>query len=168
MALLKSCRGAYNRLGLGYQLCHLKLFNRFPAYHPFIAVDELVGFVAVQLDVPMEHLSRYTKQKATFFRHQDTIRAHLKVKKYSRSVNAALEDYLMQLAQQIQVVESFFIKATEFLKERKVLSPSDDTIERLIQTQREKARTATFAEIAHVITPELKQALDDLLIVDSQ
>lgn len=58
--------------------------------------------------------------------------------------------------------------ATDFLKERKVLSPSDYTIERLIQAQREKARTATFAEIAGLISPELKHTLDDLLTVDSQ
>lgn len=99
MVLLKSCRGAYNRLGLGYQLCHLKLFNRFPAYHPFIAIDELASFVAVQLDVPMEQLPRYTQQKATFFRHQDAICTHLRVEKFNQQSERLLKVHLLQQAQ---------------------------------------------------------------------
>lgn len=58
------------------------------------------------------------------------------------------------------------MRAVEFLKEHRYLNPSDYTIERLIIIQREKARTASYAEIARVITPEVKAALDELLVVD--
>jgi hypothetical protein len=87
MELIADCRGEHNKLGLGYQLCYIKLFNRFPTYNPFTAIDELASFVAVQLDAPLEQLTRYADQKATFFRHQDAICTHLKVKKtlYTKS-----------------------------------------------------------------------------------
>jgi hypothetical protein len=69
---------------------------------------------------------------------------------------------------QIQPTESLFIKATEFLKERKTLNPSDYIIERLIQTQREKARKYVFEKIYEEIAPPIKLALDDLLIVGAE
>src|SRR2546425_594196 len=50
----------------------------------------------------------------------------------------------------------------------KLFNPSDDTIQRLIQTQREKARTNIYEKIASELTPELRQKLDDLLIVGTE
>src|ERR1019366_9963691 len=73
-----------------------------------------------------------------------------------------------QRSQQIQPTESLLFLATEFLREHKRLNPSDDTLERLIQTEREKARTAILERVAAALAPELKQSLDDLLVVDSQ
>ena len=153
MELIADCRGEHNKLGLGYQLCYIKLFNRFPTYNPITVIDELASFVAIQLDVSLEQLTRYADQKATFFRHQDAICTHLNVKKYDQSDSKALAQFLIQQAQQIQATESLFVMATDYLRERKVLSPADYTIERLIQTQRDKARTVVFENIARVTTP---------------
>ena len=79
-----------------------------------------------------------------------------------------LTAYLHEQACQIQATDSLFMQAVDYLKEQRCLNPSDDTIGRLIQTEREKARTASYADIAHIVTPEIKAALDDLLVADSQ
>ena len=165
---INQCRGARSRLGFAYQLCYVKLFNRLPAQSPFTPVEELATFVAVQLDIPIEQLSAYASQQVTFSLHQQAIREHLGVEKFGHQSEGQLRDYLLQQAQQIQATDSLLVKATEFLKERKVLSPSDDTIERLIQTERERARSTVFERIAGTITSELRQALDTLLVVDIQ
>jgi Domain of unknown function (DUF4158) len=165
---INQCRGARSKLGFAYQLCYVKLFNRLPAQSPFIAIDELATFVAVQLDVPVEQLSAYSAQQVTFSLHQQIIREYLQVEKFGQQSEQLLRGYLLQQAQQIQATESLFVRATEFLREQKVLSPSDDTIERFIQTQREKARTTVFENIVRVINSELKQVLDDLLVVNAQ
>ncbi len=168
MALINTCRGSHNKLGVAYQLCYVKLFNRFPAQSPFIVVEELATFVAVQLDVPVERLLTYASQQVTFSRQQEIIRGSLQVEKFSQATRVALNDYLFQQAQQIQPTESLLIRTTEFLKERKTLNPSDYTLERLIQALRDNARTTIFERVFNVLTPELKQSLDDLLIVDSR
>jgi TnpA family transposase len=168
VVLIKACRGAHNRLGLAYQLCYVKLFNRFPAQSPFVPVEELATFVAVQLDIPVEQLLAYASQQVTFSHHQDTIQEYLQVEKFGQATRGVLKDYLLQQAQQIQATEPLLIRATEFLKEKKILNPSDYTVERLIQTQREKARTSIFERVSATLTPDVRQSLDDLLVVDDQ
>src|SRR5438034_293214 len=110
-------RGIKNKLGFAYQLCYIKLFNRLPAQSPFEMVEELVTFVAIQLDIPREQLLKYAEQKSTFFRHQEELRNYLRLTKFTQDTEGILKDFLFQQSQQIQVAEALFIKATEFLKE---------------------------------------------------
>src|SRR6266567_133332 len=164
---IHECREPQNKVGYGYQLCHAKLFNRFPAQSPFEVVEELATFVAVQVDIPREQLAVYAAQKSTFFRHQEAIRIYLRVEKFTPKAEALLKDYLFQQAQQIQATEALFMQATELLKDKKILNPSSDTIERLIQTQREKAKTYILEKINAEITTALQQTLDALLVVEN-
>ena len=157
-----------SKLGYAYQLCYIKLFNRLPIQSNFESVEELATFVGVQLDITREMLPGYAAQKATFFRHQEDLCSYLHLEKFNENTEAILRPHLFQQALQIQPTESLFIKATEFLKERRTLNPSDDTIERLIQTQREKARKYILEKIYEEIAPPIKLALDDLLIVGTE
>jgi hypothetical protein len=161
-------RGTQNKLGFAYQLCYVKLFNRLPTQSNFEPVEELATFVAVQLDITRELLPGYAAQKSTFFYHQEDLCSYLHLEKFNENTEAILRTHLFQQALQIQPTESLFIKATEFLKERRTLNPSDDTIERLIQTQREKARRYILEKIYEEIAPPIKLALDDLLIVGTE
>jgi len=157
-----------NELGYAYQLCYIKLFNRLPIQSNFESVEELATFVGVQLDITREMLPGYAAQKATFFRHQEDLCSYLHLEKFNDNTEAILRTHLFQQALQIHPTESLFIKATEFLKERRTLNPSDDTIERLIKTQREKARKYILEKIYEEIAPPIKLALDDLLIVGTE
>lgn len=165
---INECRGSQNRLGFAYQLCYVKLFNRLPTQSPFIAIEELATFVAVQLDLPREQLEEYALQQWTFSHHQEQIRAYLCVEKFSKAAEDALGDYLFHQAQQIHPKESLFMEATEFLKDKKILNPANDTIERLIQAQREKSKIYILEKINTLITQPLWQELDALLTVENE
>jgi len=167
--IINECRGEHNKFGFAYQLCYVKLFNRFPIQSPHEQLDELATFVAVQLDISKEVLHTYSSlRQATVSEHQESIRTYLSVEKYDQNSENVLNDYIFQQALQIQATESLFLKATEFLKEQRVLNPSDGTIERLIQTQREKARVYIFERIFAEVSSELQQELDNLLIVGTE
>lgn len=165
---INACRGIQNQVGFGYQFCHVKLFNRFPIQTPLEILDELATFVAIQLDLPKKQLQAYSLRQPTISEHQEQIRIFLRLSRFDRNTEDALKRFLFQQAQQIQPTESLLIKATEYLKEKMVLNSSDDTIERLIQTQREKARIYIFEKIATEITPAVQQELDNLLIVGTE
>ena len=45
------CRRDHNRLGFAYQIGFARLFNRFPAQQPLEINDELLSFVAVQMNI---------------------------------------------------------------------------------------------------------------------
>ena len=167
--IINECRWEHNKLGFAYQLCHVKLFNRLPKQSPLELLDELATFVAVQLDIPKEALYTYSSlRQATVSEHQKSICTYLSVEKYNQNSENGLKDYIFQQALQIQATESLFLKATEFLKEQRILNPSDGTIERLIQTQREKARVYIFERISADVSSSLQQELDNLLIVGTE
>src|SRR5659263_127863 len=72
--IINECRGEHNKFGFAYQLCYVKLFNRFPIQSPHEQLDELATFVAVQLDIPKEVLHTYSSlRQATISEHQDSI-----------------------------------------------------------------------------------------------
>src|SRR5579875_2022522 len=160
-------RGIENKLGFAYQLCYVKLFNRFPIQSSFEMIEELATFVAVQLDLPREQLTVYASQKSTFFRHQEDIRSYLRLTKFTQEAEELLKKFLFQQSQQIQSTDALLLKATEFLKEHKILNPANDTIVRIIQTQRGKAKTYVLEKINAQITSSVQRALDALLVVEN-
>jgi TnpA family transposase len=167
--IINECRWEHNKLGFAYQLCYVKLFNRLPKQSPLELLDELATFVAVQLDIPKEALYTYSSlRQATVSEHQESICTYLNVEKYNQNSENVLKDYIFQQALQIQATESLFLKATEFLKEQRILNPSDGTIERLIQTQLEKARVYIFERISADVSSSLQQELENLLIVGTE
>ena len=165
---INKCRGIQNKIGFAYQLCYVKLFNRFPVQSPLEILDELATFVAIQVDLSKEPLQAYSLRQPTVSQHQEQLRAYLHISRFDQHIEDALKEYLFHQALQIQPTESLLVKATEFLKEKRALNPSEDTIVRLIQTQRQKARTSIYEKIAAEITPVLRQKLDDLIIVGTE
>ena len=51
LAEVAKCRRDHNRLGFAYQVGFVRLFNRFPAQQPLEICDELLSFVAMQLNI---------------------------------------------------------------------------------------------------------------------
>ena len=51
LAEVAKCRRDHNRLGFAYQIGFVRLFSRFPAQQPLEICDELLDFVALQLDI---------------------------------------------------------------------------------------------------------------------
>ena len=59
------CRRDHNRLGFAYQIGFARLFNRFPAQQPLEINDELLSFVAVQMNIDSERISDYASWQHT-------------------------------------------------------------------------------------------------------
>ena len=51
LAEVAKCRRDHNRLGFAYQIGFVRLFSRFPAQQPLEICDELLSFVALQLNI---------------------------------------------------------------------------------------------------------------------
>lgn len=164
---LNVCRGTQTRIGAAYQICYVKLFNRFPAQVPFEILEELT-FVAIQLDIPREELNVYALRQPTISEHQEQIRLYLKLVRFNKHAEISLMEYLFHQSLQIQPTDSLLLKATDFLRERQILNPADDTIIRLIQTQREKARLYMYERIASGTNSMIREKLDNLLVVEAE
>jgi Domain of unknown function (DUF4158) len=49
--LIALCRGTHNRLGFAYQMGFVRLTGRFPAQQPLEILDDLLAFVAHEVDL---------------------------------------------------------------------------------------------------------------------
>jgi hypothetical protein len=78
------CRRDHNRLGFAYQIGFARLFNRFPAQQPLEINDELLSFVAVQMNIDSEQISDYASWQHTVSEHQARIQQYLGLRPFGR------------------------------------------------------------------------------------
>ena len=72
LAEVAKCRRDHNRLGFAYQIGFVRLFNRFPAQQPLEICDELLSFVATQLNIDATGIDGYAARQHTVSDHQNT------------------------------------------------------------------------------------------------
>lgn len=160
---IRACRGNHNQLGFAYQLIFLRLLNYFPKQKPFEILNDILSFGALQLDIDPNHISEYLKHRQHISRHQDQIRRYLSLMIFDANASAKLCQFLFEEAQRIDQTTLLLSEALRFLRTSKIIKPSDDTLERLVVSQREKARKFIFEKLTTSIGDATKIKLDKLL-----
>jgi hypothetical protein len=168
IALIDECRGEQNKLGLGYQLGFVRLFNQFPAQMPFEPIEDLVAYMSLQLDIAPGLIEQYNSQRQTIAEHRKRIQEYLHLKPFHPEGVELLNDFLYNEALQIEPTDSLLVKATHFLQDHHILNPAEDTLRRTIYEQRKKARSYIFETINTQLSPALKERLDSLLQTGEQ
>ena len=84
------CRRDHNRLGFAYQIGFARLFNRFPAQQPLEINNELLSFVAVQMNIDSERISDYASWQHTVSEHQARIQQYLALRPFDLDESNAL------------------------------------------------------------------------------
>lgn len=160
---IQKCRGQHNRLGFAYQLMFTKIFNRFPNQIPLEIQSQILTFAVLQLGIKAELIDTYQKRQQTVSDHQQQIRIYLSLTNFNKVAITQVSDFLFIEAQRIEHTSILFAKTEQFLKEQYILQPARDTLERLIVTQRQKARQFIYDKMLTYLTETQYQALDNLL-----
>ena len=163
---VNQCRREHNRLGFAYQVCFVRLMNRFPVVEPFEIHDELLVYTSVQLQLDPESIEPYRRRQQTISDHQIRIRDYLGLKKLEGSSVKQLENFLFDECFRIERTASLAARAGEFLAERGVLTPAESTIFRIIGEQRTRARKRIEQRITHQLPTNAGAVFADLLSVD--
>ncbi|MCA9868471.1 MAG: DUF4158 domain-containing protein [Anaerolineae bacterium] len=71
-----------NRLGFAYQLAFVRLTNRLPAQQPLEILDELLTYVAVQLDIPGPAIAEYQQRRQTIVEHGGAVVDYLGLRSF--------------------------------------------------------------------------------------
>src|SRR3954462_7858678 len=79
LAEIARCRRDHNRLGFASQVGFVRLFSRFPTQQPLEICDELLSFVALQLNLDAAQIDGYAARQHTVSDHQASIRDYLKL-----------------------------------------------------------------------------------------
>jgi TnpA family transposase len=165
LAEVDRCRRDHNRLGFAYQIGFVRLFSRFPSQQPLEMCDELLSFVATQLNVAATSLEEYASRQPTVSDHQTRIRDYLKLAILDPGQAEALERFVFEESSRLEQTASLLARAREFLKERRVLFPSESSLLRLVTEQKKRAREHIASKLSEGLTPDVVKALDELLEV---
>ena len=103
---LTKCRRDYNRLGFAYQIGFIRLLSRFPAQQPLEICDELLSFIAVQLNIDATRIGDYATRQHTVSDHQSRIRAYLELSLFGPAEAAALECFVFEEACRLEQTAS--------------------------------------------------------------
>jgi TnpA family transposase len=163
---VEKCRRDHNRLGFAYQIGFVRLFSRFPAQQPLEICDELLSFVAMQLNIDATGIDGYAARQHTVSDHQARIREYLKLTIYGPGEADALERFVFEESCRLEQTAPLLARAREFLKERRILSPADSALLRLVGEQKKRAREHIVAELAGSLSSGVVKVLDGLLEVE--
>jgi hypothetical protein len=159
------CRGEHNRLGFAYQLAFVRAFNRFPAQEPLEVEEDILAFASVQLSTDIQDGWQYGGRQKTVFEHQEAIRDYLGLRPFNAATDE-VESFLFKEACQLEQTAALKTRLSEFLRTHHILEPSQDTVHRLIQTQREAARNAIYSQLSQGLCDDERGRLDALLETD--
>jgi Domain of unknown function (DUF4158) len=139
MTRIMQCRGEHNCLGFAYQLAFVRFFNRFPAQELLEVEEEILAYASVHAHIDIEHFEPYGNRRKTVSEHQEAIRDYLGLRPFHAAI-AEVESFLFKESCQLEQTAALKTRLSEFLRTHHILEPSQDTVHRLIQTQREAAR----------------------------
>ncbi len=163
LAEAAKCRRDHNRLGFAYQIGFVRLFSRFPAQQPLEICDELLSFVAMQLNIDAANIEGYAVRQHTVSDHQAGIRDYLRLAVFDPEQAQALERFIFEESCRLEQTASLLARAREFLKERRILFPAESALLRLVGEQRKQAREHIVAKLAEGLSSGVVKALDGLL-----
>jgi len=158
-------RRKHNQLGFAVQLCLMRYPGR-TLMAAEIPPRTMLHYIAEQLDADPESFSSYARREPTRLEHVSHLLAYLGMR------TAAVPDRRAALMSAIETAAttdkgSSIAKAiVTTMRERNVVLPTPDTIERIGLAARAIARRRAEAALISGFSPEHLQSLDDLLKVD--
>jgi Domain of unknown function (DUF4158)/Tn3 transposase DDE domain len=159
------CRRDHNRLGFAYRIGFARLFNRFPAQQPLEINDELLSFVAVQMNIDPERISDYASWQHTVSEHQARIQQYLGLRPFDLDESNALERFAFEESCRLEQTAPLLARAQEFLKEQRVVFPAESALLRLVGEQKKLAHESIVTRIADSFPSEMAKTINRLLDV---
>jgi len=164
---IKKCRRDFNQLGFAYQLAFVRLLNRLPSQEPLETQGDILVFVSTQLNTNIQCFEQYGCRQQTISEHQESIRLYLKLRSFS-TATTEIKEFLFKESYHLEQTTALMTCLREYLKTNHILEPAQDTMYRLIQTQREAARIEIYSKVVGMLSDKTKQYLDSLLVTDDE
>jgi|GEM_PF-5210679 len=160
---IKQCRYKATKLGFCYQLIFVKVFNHFPKQEPLELYGPVLAYASLQTHIDTKEIEYYKKRTPTISEHQRTISAKLGLKYFDEEAKFQLSDFLHQEAFQIDQDSILMTKTRHFLRTEKIIEPAEYILKRLIAYQRKMVKKLIFEKISFLLTPHLKEQMNNLL-----
>ncbi len=164
LAVIAECRGPDHRRRFALQLCMLRAHGYFLEDYRHAPI-KIVNHLARQLGLPpvlfLDRPGRAQTERAQSLR----IRRHLGIRAFDRHVAADLRDWLRQGALEGRTAAELMARAEDRLREWHFMLPAPSTLERLVTAEVTRATTDLYTQVANLLPPSLREAIDLLIEV---
>jgi TnpA family transposase len=166
--LISGMRRDHNRLGFALQLAVLRLMNHLPQEWYRKVPDNLVNYVARQLDInDPAILINYGNREKTVSEHLYTILLYLKRRRWQPLIDTIpLEKWLLERALEHDNEHVLLSLACDWLREELILRPAIIELERLVVSMADLVHQETYKRLSTLLRNPFKENLDNLLVVD--
>ena len=164
LSILKQLRAEHNRLGFALQLCCLRYLGFFP--EELQLPEQVIKYLAQQLQLIPELLVFYGKRSSTQREHQRKIQALLAYRRASNSDLLNLEQWLVERALEHNQPLLLFHMACEHLKQQKIIRIGTTILAKMVATARTKANELIYQSLQDLLTQVRTTWLDGLLEVE--
>ena len=98
LGLVRTARRSHNQLGLAYQIAFIRLTGRAPGQQPFEILEDLVGYVATELNANPRDLDLYARRQPTLSAHLERVREHLGLTAFDEKARQRLAPFVFKEA----------------------------------------------------------------------
>ena len=152
-----------NRLGIALLLKFFQYATRFPI-SPQEIPDEVVDYIALQVQVSSELYRDYNWKSRTYMRHRSEIRTFLGIRQATVKDASTMVDWLVS---EILQTEAELEHLKEIVDQRfqllKIEPPTSGRIERIVRSARKTYETQFFSRTFSQLPPSCRTAIDELL-----
>jgi TnpA family transposase len=166
LAVIRRRRGDSNRIGFALQLCTLRFLGFIPDEIAFEVSDDVVAYLAAQLEVDPLALAEYAEREQTRTDHLTEAMQILGFRSLELDDLVPLGKWLLERALEHDKPTLLFELAAEHLRAAKVVRPGVTVLERAVSSAREQAEKETHHRLASLLTPERAVELESLLVHD--
>jgi TnpA family transposase len=153
-----------SRLFVAIQLCSVRLYGRF-LHQVHDLSPHIINYLGRQLDLPPSLAIEVPERKATYTDHRQNIMEYLGFQRFDENAQEQLETWIEQQARRGTLPDTLFQQAEKHLFAQRVLLPGPSVLERLIIHVCSNVHGELFAAVFQRLSPALRQAIDQLLLV---
>lgn len=164
-ALIRRLRTDHNRLGVAYLIAFVRLTGRFPQQAPFEVQHDVLGFTASELGMDPEDIWQYARVQSVISRHEDRVRAHINLARFSELDAEVFCDFVYSEACRLEESSALHARTIEFLQGEGFLVPAASTLKEIIAAERKRAREMIFGRLSDSLPIHIHSQLKDLLRV---
>ena len=153
-----------SRLYIAIQMRAVRLYGRFLSQVHDLS-PHIINYLGRQLDLPPSLTVDVPEREATYLKHRQNILKHLGFQKFDKIIQGQFEIWLERQAKIGMLPDELFHQAEHHLLEKHVLLPGPSVLERLIIHVCSDVHLQIFETVFQRLSPELRQAIDQLLKV---
>ena len=161
---VRRCQGEANQRRFAVHLCALRAYGRFlPETTP--APVTITNYLARQLDLPLVLFGDVPVRFATETAQRQRIRPSLGWGPFDDEARLRLTHWLTQRATDDLLPSVLVARAEDILRAWQIVVPARSTLDELVASVLVRVQDDVYTRLATGLTPELHQAIDDLLQV---